>query len=146
MNQRATFPGTARLRSPAEFAPALKGRRLAKGALFVLSAAPAAGQARLGLVVGKRFAPLAASRNALKRVTREAFRLRRAELPPGDYVFRVHARIPTVSLTLLKRQARQEVDAHLARAIKAGSAAPRGNPGGAMAQGRDDGNPANTSA
>ena len=120
MNQRATFPGTARLRSPAEFAPALKGRRLAKGALFVLSAAPAsAGQARLGLVVGKRFAPLAASRNALKRVTREAFRLRRAELPPGDYVFRVHARIPTVSLTLLKRQARQEIDAHLARAMKA---------------------------
>jgi len=118
LTPRASFPGTARLRSPAEFAPALKGRRLAKGALFVLSAAPSS-QPRLGLVVGKRYAPLSVSRAALKRVAREAFRLRRAELPAGDYVFRLHARIPSCSLTELKRQARQEIDAHLARAMKA---------------------------
>ncbi|MDX3906153.1 MAG: ribonuclease P protein component [Pigmentiphaga sp.] len=125
---RASYPGTARLRSPAEFAPALKGRRLAKGALFVLSMAPSS-QPRLGLVVGKRFAPLAASRNAIKRVAREAFRLRRTELPAGDYVLRLHARIPSCSLTALKRQARQEIDGHLARAAKASRPAlPGGRP------------------
>ena len=80
--------------------------------------APSA-QPRLGLVVGKRYAPLSVSRAALKRVAREAFRLRRAELPAGDYVLRLHARIPQCSLTSLKRQARQEIDSHLARAIKA---------------------------
>jgi len=31
----------------------------------------------------------------------------------------LHARIPSCSLTELKRQARQEIDAHLARATKA---------------------------
>lgn len=93
-------------------------------------------------MVGKRFAPLAASRNALKRVTREAFRLCRTELPPGDYVFRLHARIPSVSLTLLKRQARQEIDSHLARAIKIG---PLRGPGGGTAKGKSDGNPASAS-
>ncbi len=134
MKLRASFPGTARLRSPAEFAPALKGRRLAKGALFVLSVAPSS-QPRLGLVIGKRFAPLSVSRAALKRVAREAFRLRRAELPPGDYVLRLHARIPQCSLTTLKRQARQEIDGHLARAIKTYGSPP------APAHGKSAGSP-----
>ncbi|VCU68365.1 ribonuclease P [Pigmentiphaga humi] len=76
------------------------------------------------MVVGKRFAPLSVSRGALKRVAREAFRLRRAELPAADYVLRLHARIPACSLTELKRQARQEINAHLGRAIKAWRPAP----------------------
>lgn len=123
LTSRASFPGSARLRSPAEFAPALKGRRLARGALFVLSFArpapvtdePAPG-ARLGLVIGKRYAPLSVSRSAIKRVIREAFRVKRADLPAGDYVFRLHARIAPASLTVLKKQARLEIDAHLLRA------------------------------
>ena len=149
----ASFPKTARLRSPAEFAPALKGRRLAKGALFVLSAsslhapvatpalapaawAPEAGDdaantpadvipaapiptgARLGLVIGKRNAPLSVSRNTLRRVLREAFRHVRLQLPPRDYVVRLHSRIAQGSLTTLKQLARAEADAHFARAIR----------------------------
>jgi ribonuclease P protein component len=138
----ASFPKTARLRSPAEFAPALKGRRLAKGALFVLSAsslhapvvaspaeagdtapdappvAHAATGARLGLVIGKRNAPLSVSRNTLRRVLREAFRHVRLQLPPRDYVVRLHSRISQGSLTALKQLARAEADAHFARAIR----------------------------
>ena len=76
---------------------------------------PAAGPARLGLVVPKRHAPLAVTRNAIKRVLREAFRLQRATLPDGDLVIRLVGRPPATSLTALKRQVRTEADALLAR-------------------------------
>lgn len=144
---RATLPAQARLHRPSEFAAALKGRRLARGAFFIVSAAsPAmsstrdeksAGQAdaaistngsaetgrsgeqpacaRLGLVIAKRYAPLAVTRNALKRVIREAFRARRLALPARDYVVRLQSRVAPVSLTELKRAARAEVDAHFER-------------------------------
>lgn len=145
LTSRASFPGTARLRSPAEFAPALKGRRLARGALFVLSVAPpqavqdassgdtasrpvAAPEARLGLVIGKRYAPLSVSRNAIKRVIREAFRHKRLALPAGDYVVRLHTRIPSVSLTALKHMTRLEMDGHWLRAARAGRESKAGSP------------------
>ena len=117
---RASFPPAARLHRPSEFAAALKGRRLAKGALFVVStprgagADPAAGP-RLGMIIAKRMAPLAVSRNTIKRVIREAFRQRRHELPPRDLVFRLHTRIEPGSLTRLKAQVRDEVEALLDR-------------------------------
>lgn len=113
---RAPLPAQARLHRPSEFALALKGKRLARGALFVISsprqypAEPSLTTARLGLVVAKRFAARAVTRNAVKRVIREAFRLRRHQLPPRDLVFRLQARLPDQSLTLLKQQVRQEVD------------------------------------
>jgi ribonuclease P protein component len=134
---RATLPAQARLHRPSEFAAALKGRRLARGAFFIVSAAsPAAppaqddapadgteagqsgGQpacARLGLVIAKRYAPHAVTRNALKRVIREAFRARRLTLPARDYVVRLQSKVAPVSLTELKRAARAEVDAHFER-------------------------------
>lgn len=43
--------------------------------------------ARLGVVVAKRFAPRAATRNTIKRVTRELFRV--TGLPPVDCVVRL---------------------------------------------------------
>ena len=111
------FPPAARLHRPSEYAAALKGRRVARGALFVVSSPreSAEGPARLGLVVPKRYASLAVTRNAIKRVLREAFRLRRATLPEGDLVFRLVSRPPAASLTVLKRQVRAEADALLAR-------------------------------
>lgn len=117
---RPTFGPEARLHSPSEYAAALKGRRLARGAFFVLSWAkplPAdeSGLARLGLVIPKRYAARASTRNALKRVAREAFRQRRHALAPGLYVVRLHSRIAPVTLTALKAAARTEVDAHLQR-------------------------------
>ncbi|MGY6272616.1 ribonuclease P protein component [Achromobacter denitrificans] len=118
---RATLPPEARLHRPSEFAAALKGRRLARGAFFIVSSAhsvPPPGQdarARLGLVIAKRFAAHAATRNAIKRVIREAFRHRRHELPAKDYVVRLHSKVAPATLTALKRGVRAEVDAHFER-------------------------------
>jgi len=121
----ATFPAAARLHRPSEFTAALSGRRVARGAYFVLTArvntAPEQSPstpaiARLGLIMAKRFAQHATTRNALKRVVREAFRLRRLSLPPADYVVRLNKRINTVSLSVLKLEARTEANAHFLKA------------------------------
>ncbi|WP_323000043.1 ribonuclease P protein component [Castellaniella sp.] len=114
------FPSAARLHRPSEYAAALKGRRIARGALFIVSSPreSAPGAARLGLVVPKRHAPLAVTRNAIKRVLREAFRLRRSALPAGDLVFRLVTRPAPASLTALKRQVRTEADALLGKIEK----------------------------
>lgn len=123
---RATLPAEARLHRPSEFAAALKGRRLARGAMFIVSAAPASQAsapdngvpvtcARLGLVIAKRYAALAVTRNALKRVIRESFRHQRLALPPQDYVVRLHSKVGPATLTQLKLAARTEVDAHFGR-------------------------------
>ncbi|MEI8399653.1 MAG: ribonuclease P protein component [Alcaligenaceae bacterium] len=121
----ATFPTAARLHRPTEFSAALSGRRVSRGAYFVLTAKTVAlletpcvtpPIARLGLIMAKRFAQHASTRNALKRVVREAFRSCRLSLPPADYVVRLNKRIESVSLTALKRAARQEADAHFVKA------------------------------
>ena len=117
---RASFPPAARLHRPAEFAAALRGKRLAKGALFVVTTPRepqphAEGGPRLGMVIAKRMAPLAVSRNTIKRVIREAFRQRRHALPPRDLVFRLHARVGPCSLRALRTQVRSEVEALLDR-------------------------------
>jgi len=67
------------------------------------------------MVVPKRLVPLAVTRNAIKRVIREAFRLRRDTLPAVDLVFRLVKRPSAASLTALKRQVRTEVDTLLQR-------------------------------
>lgn len=111
-----TFPDSARLLRPAEYVNALKGKRVARGRLLTVSASrTSTGQPRLGLVVAKRFARRAVSRNTIKRVIREAFRLRRHELLPYDYVFRVHSPVPQVSLRQLKSMVRTETHALLDR-------------------------------
>ncbi|NYT58482.1 ribonuclease P protein component [Alcaligenaceae bacterium] len=120
---RATFPAAARLHRPSEYALALKGRRLARGALFVVTTprgTPEAqdAQARLGLIIAKRFAAQSVTRNAIKRVIREAFRKKRQVLPPRDLVFRLHSKVNPVSLTVLKKQVRDEVDQLLDRAMQ----------------------------
>lgn len=124
---RATFPAAARLHRPSEFAAALAGRRIARGAFFVVTAhlrQPADTEpamvhcARLGLIMAKRFAHHASTRNALKRVVREAFRSIRLDLPAQDFVVRLNKRITSVSLTELKKAARTEADAHFLRALK----------------------------
>ena len=121
----ASFPPEARLHRPSEFAAALKGKRLARGALFIVSAAALPAEAdgkapcaRLGLIIAKRFAARSVTRNAIKRVVREAFRHTRGTLPPADYVVRLNARVPALTLTALKQGIRTEVDAHFARVAR----------------------------
>lgn len=119
---RATFTPAARLHRPSEYAAALKGKRIARGALLVMTTPrdPTEGtdEARLGLVIAKRYAVRAVTRNAIKRVIREAFRLRRHELPQCDYVFRLHSKVGPLTLTELKKLVRSEVDVLLDRAAR----------------------------
>ncbi|HWT14447.1 MAG TPA: ribonuclease P protein component [Patescibacteria group bacterium] len=81
----AGFPRTARILSKPEFDLAFRaglsaGSKLFRG-LVVADAAP-----RLGITVPKRAVPLASSRNRIKRIVREAFRLRRIGLPAFGFV------------------------------------------------------------
>ena len=119
---RATLTPASRLHRPSEYANALKGKRIARGALFVVSTPRGplepASQPRLGLIIAKRFATRAVTRNAIKRVIREAFRLRRHQLPGRDYVFRLQARVAPSSLTQLKKLVRDEVDTLLDQAAR----------------------------
>ena len=62
-------------------------RRSAGGYLFYL-ARRESGPARLGIVISRRHARLAATRNAIKRYIREAFRLEQSRLGPVDLLVR----------------------------------------------------------
>jgi len=67
------------------------------------------------MIIAKRYAKRAVTRNAIKRVLREAFRHQQG-LAPRDYVFRLHSRVQDQSLTQLKQQARSQADALLQQA------------------------------
>jgi len=118
MRSAQSFPPLARLHSPAQFALALKGRRIGRSDWLMLTAPRVATQtqARLGLVIAKRYAKQAVTRNTIKRVLREAFRHQQSALPPRDYVFRLHARIQNLSLTHIKQHARSQAETLLRQA------------------------------
>ncbi len=127
LTMRATFPSAARLHRPSEYVNVLKGRRVARGALFVLNASKTQTLAdtettaetprpRLGLIISKRSAPKAVTRNTIKRVIREAFRHKQGQLAARDYVFRLHSPVGSRTLTQLKRAVRAEADALLDKA------------------------------
>lgn len=113
------FRPDARLHCPAEFIAAFKGKIIARGALFVVYSPRKINHAkpvsRLGMVIAKRNARLAVSRNAIKRVIREAYRLRRKDLPNKDLVFRLAKPIPNISLRQLKLMVRNDVNQLLDR-------------------------------
>lgn len=119
---RATFSSAARLHRPSEYVDALKGRRIARGALFVLNtpraSADATQHARLGMIISKRLAPRAVTRNTIKRVMRDVFRHKQHELEPRDYVIRLHSSVGLQSLTQLKRIVRAEADALFEKATR----------------------------
>lgn len=77
--------------------------------------------ARLGVVVAKRFAPRAATRNTIKRVTRELFR--NSALPPVDCVVRlsraVNSKDGPASTARLKAELRDELSRLFAAQVAA---------------------------
>ena len=84
------FPRRAHLRASAQFQAVFGGGTRFSGPLFLLQIMPAStepAEARLGMTVSKRVDKRAAARNRIRRQIRETFRLQRAQLPPGDYVF-----------------------------------------------------------
>jgi len=68
------------------------GRRLSNPYFLLLAAPrPDGGPARLGMAIARRHARTAVERNRIKRLVRESFRTRRAELPPLDIVVMLRA-------------------------------------------------------
>lgn len=93
--RRPKLPRQARLRGGAHFTGAFSARR--QGRFFIVLARnnPGGQAARLGIVVGRRTAPRAVTRSAMKRLVREVFRHLRGALGTTDFVVRV--RRPAVS-------------------------------------------------
>jgi ribonuclease P protein component len=90
---QAAFPKAARLLKTDEFSSVFRLRPWRRSPHFVIYGKPTGDEARLGLVIGKKQAPRAVTRNLIKRLAREAFRLRREELRGFDILVRLHLKI-----------------------------------------------------
>jgi ribonuclease P protein component len=118
----AAFPKAARLLKTDEYSSVFRLRPWRRSAHFVLYGKPTGNEARLGLVIGKKFAPRAVTRNLIKRLAREAFRVRRAKLGGWDILLRLHAKIdrkamPSAKSPPLRNVCREEIESLLDRAI-----------------------------
>ena len=106
------FARERRILKADEFSSAFRFRPVQKTVHFVLYArANELPHARLGVVAAKRFAPRAATRNMIKRVTREIFR--QSELMNVDCIVRlskpVNSKAGPATNAQLKRALREEV-------------------------------------
>ena len=120
---QATFPKAARLLKTDEFSSVFRLRPWRRSPHFVLYGKPSGTQARLGLVIGKKQAPRAVTRNLIKRLARDTFRLRRAQLNGFDILVRLHAKIdrkamPSASSPPLRALVGSELEALFDRAVR----------------------------
>jgi len=95
MTGRATFARSQRLTLDREYQAAFRARlRKAKHPLVVFGRSNGLDRPRLGLSVGRKVGP-AVTRNRVKRMIREAFRLNQGDLPVGiDLVVSVRPHRP----------------------------------------------------
>ena len=87
-----TFQRERRLTHKEEYDRVLKSRaatRWSCGCFRLIAVERPSGDARLGLIVGKRQLKRAVDRNRVKRIVRESFRTSRAHLPGVDIVFQL---------------------------------------------------------
>jgi ribonuclease P protein component len=106
------FARVRRIVKTDEFSSVFRLRPAQKTAHFVLYTRPnELPHARLGVVAAKRFAPRAATRNAIKRVTRELFRV--TPLPAIDCIVRlsrpVNSKAGPATTAALKAELRTEL-------------------------------------
>ena len=123
LRAHAAFPKAARLLKTDEFSSVFRLRPWRRTVHFVVYGRPTGNDARLGLVIGKKFAPRAATRNLVRRLAREAFRLRRAEFGGWDVLLRLHTRfdkkaMPGASSPPLKALCRSEIEELLNKAAR----------------------------
>jgi ribonuclease P protein component len=120
---QAAFPKAARLLKTDEFSSVFRLRPWRRSPHFVMYARPTGNAARLGLVIGKKFAPRAVTRNLVKRIAREAFRQRRAEFGGWDVLLRLHTKfdrkaMPAAASGSLKTLCRDEIMSLLDKAAR----------------------------
>lgn len=119
MTGRKPFRPQHRLRRPGEFSAVLGSRQRLRGEWFDLSFSRQSGvSARLGLVIPKRLARRAVTRNLAKRVAREAFRDVRTQLATMDLVLRLARPAAPLPSGELSRAWRREIDDLLRRLPK----------------------------
>ena len=111
-NDSSDFARVRRIVKTDEFSSVFRLRPVQRTAHFVLYARPnTLSHARLGVVAAKRFAPRAATRNAIKRVTREIFRC--TALVNVDCIVRlskpVNSKAGPATTAQLKRELRSEI-------------------------------------
>jgi len=108
------FARVRRIVKTDEFSSVFRLRPAQKSAHFVLyTRRNELPHARLGVVVAKRFAPRAATRNTIKRVTRELFRV--SSLPAIDCVVRLSRAVNTKAGPATTAKLKAELRAELAR-------------------------------
>jgi ribonuclease P protein component len=122
---RHDFARARRIIKTDEFSSVFSLRPTQKSAHFVLyTRQNQLPHARLGIVVAKRFAPRAVTRNTIKRVTRELFRV--TSLPAIDCVVRlsrpVNSKDGPATTAKLKAELRQELSRLFAATQKARTA------------------------
>jgi ribonuclease P protein component len=84
MNTKATFRPHERMKDPKDFRRAFERRRSESDlVLVVYGVENGLNHARLGISVARKKVRAASSRNRLKRLVREAFRLNKTTLPAG---------------------------------------------------------------
>ena len=99
---RATFPRSARVRARSEFTRVFEGGRRVAHPLLSLHWLDDAHPARLGLAVSRKVDPRAVGRNRIKRILRDVFRRRRADLASGAYVVVARPAARTTDATTLR--------------------------------------------
>ena len=96
------FPSVWRLHKTDEYSSVFAFRRAIKGTFLIVHYRPnGLGQARLGVVVAKKLARRANTRNLVKRIVREQFRRRRGALSAVDMVVRLHAPVALATRRML---------------------------------------------
>lgn len=122
------FPKAARLTKTDEFSSVFALRPRRRSTHFVLYVrANGLAQARLGIVVGKKFAPRAMERNLVKRMVRELFRGRQAQFAGRDILLRLQAKFPRAdfaSRSAIRRACLAEISGLLDVAARPLPAAP----------------------
>ena len=86
--QGAAFPRRLRLQQPAQFQAVFDGAelRISSGELLLLARGNQLLHPRLGIVIGRKVCPRATRRNRVKRLIRETYRQRQAELEGLDII------------------------------------------------------------